>query len=178
MKRRNPEQRARMRCIQENHMNKEMQSSMDRMKRLTGISYAQTLSILRLKSPIVIAIQRLDKAINSLNKYHARLLPPVRIKPDLRELDKLEEYLKQNGIQYERFDEDHALDVNGYVVNRGRHQIVCDGWDAICHWGSYGYEEGLLEVMGTKVVLESDGGPVCGYLTAEDVIARLEGEDD
>ena len=47
-------------------------------------------------------------------------------------------------------------------------------WDAICHEGSYGYEQGLLEVMGSTVVLPSDGDSVAGFLTAQDVIDRLE----
>lgn len=48
-------------------------------------------------------------------------------------------------------------------------------WDAICGCGSYGNEEGLLEVMGNPVILPSDGDTVAGWLTADDVIARLEG---
>lgn len=51
-------------------------------------------------------------------------------------------------------------------------------WDAICGCGSYGNEEGLLEVMGNPVILPSDGDTVAGWLTADDVIARLEGERD
>ena len=56
-----------------------------------------------------------------------------------------------------------VLDKNGRVL-----------WDAICHKGSYGYEQGLLEVMGSTVVLPSDGDSVAGFLTAQDVIDRLE----
>lgn len=48
-------------------------------------------------------------------------------------------------------------------------------WDAICGYGSYGNEEGLLEVMGNPVILPSDGDTVAGWLTADDVITRLEG---
>lgn len=53
-------------------------------------------------------------------------------------------------------------------------QIRCDGWDAICHNGSYGHERGLIEVMG----LPQCGDDVIGYLTAEEVLAMVdEGED-
>lgn len=37
-------------------------------------------------------------------------------------------------------------------------------WDAICHYGSYGYEQGLIEIYG---VICDD---VVGYLTADDII--------
>lgn len=99
----------------------------------------------------------------------------------MSELDKLEQYLKEKEIPYERIDQ---KGVGSYVLDR--HQIIvydCYGitghrlWDAICHWGSYGYEEGLLEVMGDAVVRESDGDSVCGFLTAKDVIDRLEGKE-
>jgi hypothetical protein len=88
----------------------------------------------------------------------------------MSELDKLEEYLKKNNIPYERIDEEGIVD---------RHQILVkdeDGavlWDAICHIGSYGYGKGLLEIMGTLVRPE-DRDSVAGWLTAEDVIKRIE----
>lgn len=52
-------------------------------------------------------------------------------------------------------------------------QIRCDGWDAICHSGSYGHERGLIEVMG----LPQCNDDVIGYLTAEEVLEMVdEGE--
>ena len=50
-------------------------------------------------------------------------------------------------------------------------QISCDGWDAICHSGSYGHEKGLLEIMGTIVRVDDD--EVEGYLTAKEILQRL-----
>lgn len=90
----------------------------------------------------------------------------------MSELDKLEQYLKANGVKYTREDTER-------FPYRNFHQIVVyeNGfriWDAVCHMGSYGYKEGLLEVMGTPVVKPSDEDTVCGYLTAEDVIERWE----
>lgn len=41
--------------------------------------------------------------------------------------------------------------------------------DAVCHSGSYGHEEGLLEIMG----LEDDSDDVVGWLTAGEVMERL-----
>ena len=46
---------------------------------------------------------------------------------------------------------------------------VCD---AICFSGSYGYEDGLLEIMGLVNEEEIDGS-VEGYLTAEEVFERM-----
>ena len=98
---------------------------------------------------------------------------------DMRELDKLEKYLKDNGIKYERHDVDTEYDVHGLVMQLERHQIIVPNntdareWDAICQRGSYGHEEGLLEIMG-NIVTDEDGESVVGFLTAEDVIERIE----
>ena len=99
---------------------------------------------------------------------------------DLTELNKLEQYLRSKGIPYERIDQDQIRDHYGNVRQLERHQIcvpVIDyelrEWDAICHYGSYGYEEGLIEIMGS-IVSENDGDSVAGYLTADDVIRRIE----
>lgn len=88
----------------------------------------------------------------------------------MKEMDKLENFLKENEIKYNRIDEEGTW---------GRHQIVVftkDGemdWDAICQRGSYGYEEGLLEIYGNIVDTEKDGDSVVGFLTAEEVIKRI-----
>ena len=95
---------------------------------------------------------------------------------NLQELDKLEQYMKDHGIKYEREDHNPGSD---FEKQRGMdwHQISvpCSGpqkeWDAVCHYGSYGYEDGLLEIMGDIV---STGYDVEGWLTAEDVIERIE----
>ena len=91
----------------------------------------------------------------------------------MKELDKLEAYLKENGFEYTREDIDYS------ERYRDKHQIIVfkDGereWDAICHTGSYGYEEGLIEIMGTIVDVEKDGDSVVGWLTADDIIQRLQ----
>lgn len=43
--------------------------------------------------------------------------------------------------------------------------------DAICHFGSYGHERGLIEVMGFPFCDEDD---VVGFLTADEVIHQIE----
>lgn len=97
---------------------------------------------------------------------------------DLTELNKLEDYLKERGIKYERRDVDDDFDVTGHIIRCEIHQIIVpkDGlkreWDAICHRGSYGAEEGLLEIYGR--IVRRCGDSAEGYLTAEDVIERIE----
>lgn len=97
---------------------------------------------------------------------------------DLTELNKLEEYLKERGIQYERYDDEFCIE-NGYITLPERHQICAlfneEGrweWDAICQRGSYGAEEGLLEIYGK--IVRPCGDSVEGYLTAREVIERIE----
>ena len=101
----------------------------------------------------------------------------------MTEMDKLENYLKDHGFQYERNKNiGQFLDELEITIGVRDQIIVYDNekrdWDAICQPGSYGYEQGLLEVMGDRVVRPSDGDSVCGYLTAQDVIDRLEGKDE
>lgn len=89
----------------------------------------------------------------------------------MSELEKLEKYLKEKGYIYERRQEQKAYyNLNQIIVydKEGQRQ-----WDAICHRGSYGYEQGLLEIYGT-IVQGQDS--VEGWLTAEDIIKRLEGK--
>lgn len=46
-------------------------------------------------------------------------------------------------------------------------------WDAICHSGSYGHEDGLIEVMGLPQCQDD----VIGHLTAEEVFNMVDGLD-
>ena len=94
----------------------------------------------------------------------------------MTEIDKLEEELKEIGAKYERTDKEEKRDEIGRIEALDCHQIIVfddNGkrlWDAVCHRGSYGWEQGLLEVMGI-ICPDHD---VLGFLTAEDVIKRIE----
>lgn len=103
----------------------------------------------------------------------------------LREFNKLEDYLKYNNIPYERFDE-RPVKIPTYLLDLyplpmwDFHQICvpnrenCE-WDVICHKGSYGYDRGLLEIMGSLITEEeAEEDNVVGWLTADDVIRRIE----
>lgn len=96
----------------------------------------------------------------------------------MSELDKLERYLIAQGIKYIRIEKEEKRDADGHLIQRDWHQIRVfnedgkESWDAVCHEWSYGYEEGLLEIMG-DIVREDSGDSVEGYLTAEDVVERI-----
>ena len=90
------------------------------------------------------------------------------------ELDKLEDYLLEKGIPYERFDEGDGFPDWHQIIVYADDEKTERVWDAVCHYGSYGYENKLLEVMGEPFMREDSEDEVCGYLTAEDVIKKLE----
>lgn len=75
------------------------------------------------------------------------------------EADKLAKSLIKNGVEF-----DYHKCFDGI-------QICCNGWDAICHSGSYGHERGLLEIMG--IIVRVDDDEVEGWLTAEEILQRL-----
>ena len=102
----------------------------------------------------------------------------------MTEMDKLVEYLDKSGINYKRIKESNIVPFpDGNDRDIGRNQVVVydtEGnikWDAICHYGSYGYEDGLLEIMGDIVDEEEDGDSVAGWLTAEGVIKRVKAQE-
>lgn len=110
----------------------------------------------------------------------------------MTELEKLDQYLTEhkyphvlNRLPY--FDSDGKLIASEFnqilVFERyteyklSNHGASCGAagcfylWDAICYFGTYGYADGLLEVSGA--IAEGVEG-VDGWLTADDIIARLE----
>lgn len=97
----------------------------------------------------------------------------------MSELDKLTEYLRAHHYRYTRIDKSMPKRDNSIGIAIDRHQVIVydmsgkELWDAVCHYGSYGYDEGLLEIMGTIA-----NGDVEGWLTADEIILRLEGKHD
>lgn len=86
-------------------------------------------------------------------------------KLNLTELTKLYFWLNNNNytLTYEPFYDGAQI----VVYSKGEKL-----WDAVCHWCSYGHEDGLLEIMGA-IVKEDAGDDVEGWLTADDVIERV-----
>lgn len=96
----------------------------------------------------------------------------------MSELNKLARYLHEIKMPFSQYDCNKEYDEDDFIIKLDRHQICVPDqdtpvWDVICQYGSYGYEQGLLEAYGAIVDEEEDGNTVAGYLTAEDVIARM-----
>lgn len=93
----------------------------------------------------------------------------------MSELDKLEKWLIKNGHKVKRIDEEFDEEL---PFGLARHQVIVEDdsgntvFDAICHPGSYGYEQGLLEVMNGTMIL-AKGDDVEGWLTAKEIEKRV-----
>lgn len=83
----------------------------------------------------------------------------------LKEMTKLATGLAERGIAFE-----FRPIFDGY-------QIIVRNWewDAICHSGCYGAEEGLIEVAGCMV--RDNPEDVDGWLTAEKILKRVDEEN-
>ncbi len=86
----------------------------------------------------------------------------------MTELDKLEQYLNEHHYLIRRIDDNHSP-IGIHQIRVYNKETGMFEWDAICHYGSFGYKQGLLEVMGIITTEEVEG-----YLTAADIIERLE----
>lgn len=83
----------------------------------------------------------------------------------MTEMDKLQKWLDENHIEYERrIKEEGIIDTNQILIETNEVKL-----SFICHYGSYGYREGLIEMY--DFVEE----PI-GFLTADDCIKELEGK--
>lgn len=83
--------------------------------------------------------------------------------PENNEMDKLIPMLCKADIPFD------------LAIHMGRPQIIYPSiedcvCDAVLHWGSYGREQGLLEIMGLTENVEDS---VEGWMTAEEVFARI-----
>lgn len=106
---------------------------------------------------------------------------------DLTEIDRLEAYLKEHNIAYERIDEEDTYPEEFRIYlkikmkKRGfeyepfdRHQIIVynkegrRSWDVVCQRGTLGAERGFLEGLGDIF------NEVEGHLTAAEIIQRIE----
>lgn len=91
------------------------------------------------------------------------------------ELDKLYSYLVEHGYYCKRIIPG-ASGFKNVVVVFSDPEMKNYLWDAVCHYGSYGYEEGRLEIMGDTILTDDEKcrDSVAGWLTADDIIQRLE----
>lgn len=86
----------------------------------------------------------------------------------MTEMQKLDASLTEMGIKH-TYDHEHMGGEQIVVTENGKYR-----WDAICMPGSYGWNKGLLEVMGKSLLGHGD---VMGYRTADDVLKMLNGSE-
>lgn len=87
----------------------------------------------------------------------------------MTELDNYAQMLDEAGIEYERITEYNPFDITVMLFNQVLVRGIGDSrFSAVCHHGSYGFEDGLIEVWDY-----GNEDPV-GFLTAEDAFALLE----
>lgn len=94
--------------------------------------------------------------------------------PDINfeEFDKLERLLVDAEIPYEK---QRNFSGKQIAYPRFGDDLVCS---VILHRGSYGHEEGLLEIMGLLTDEEYERDSVAGCLTADDVFNRIKNHWD
>lgn len=101
----------------------------------------------------------------------------------LAEFDKLQSYLLAHGYNVDIVHRSRQMLGRMLVrmlVQSEHHQLIVYDtkdanlrlWDAVISDYSYGHEDGLLEAMGS--LLGDRPGDVEGWLTADDIIRRLE----
>lgn len=86
----------------------------------------------------------------------------------LAEFNKLEKMLIDAKIEYVKVVK--LPIIMDYDFHQLRSEEICDDkllWDVICHKGSYGYGDGLLEMWGKDI-----DEPI-GWLTAEECLKKI-----
>lgn len=124
--------------------------------------------------------EEMKQEIERLKKENTNLRIRCRIAEDntgvMRqemELDKLEKFLQENGYKYERIERQGGIGEDRHQIRVFDEENGKELFDVICQRGSYGYEEGLLEAMGSIVNEKEIGDRVEGYLTADEIIRRI-----
>lgn len=84
-------------------------------------------------------------------------------------LIKLCEYLDISGISYTD-DPDPILNIDRVKYTDEMGNLICSAIWGTC---SYGYDHGLIEIMGLLTPEEEEYDEVVGYLTPEDVFFRI-----
>ena len=120
-------------------------------------------------------IDDVKQSIDCIDMLEQQIIELDRQVTDLQELNRLKEYLKDNGYDYSC--EDGMSYVLGYPVHQVFVSNLSDhdhsSWDAVCQYGTNGHREGLLEISGDIVNSDQHENKTVGGLTAEDVINLL-----
>lgn len=101
--------------------------------------------------------------------YDDLMNPKMQTNPKYTEIIKLHDMLTDAGIGHSfiKFHDGYRI---GYPKTEDRWEEVMD---AIQHWGSYGEEENLIEIMGLLTVEELGADAVLGDLSADEVFERI-----
>ena len=87
----------------------------------------------------------------------------------MNEIIRLHEMLNEANIPHKVFGNWIVYPSYQIVIEKDGTRLC----DAICHYGSYGYEEGLIEIMGGLTEEERENDHVLGHLTADEVFKRF-----
>lgn len=87
----------------------------------------------------------------------------------MREFEKLVAMLDNAGIPYERDDSNGIFSMNR-IKYPSKENCECS---VIYGFGSYGYDDGTLEIMGLLTPEEEEYDQVIGWLTADEVFERI-----
>lgn len=92
----------------------------------------------------------------------------------LDELERLKALLDDNNIEYKFIFERASNPKYNRRLVKLYDNYGSEVLSAICHYGSYGYEQGKIEIMGllTKTEQKHSSG-VVGYLDADNVLKRI-----
>lgn len=99
-----------------------------------------------------------------IDKVTKKLIYKKERRKEYTEIKKLRKLFKQAGYKT-KFR--HFLD--GYQILVPEYDF-----DVIEHWGSYGHEDDLLEIMGLYTEEECGGDSVKGYLTAQEIFDKFQ----
>jgi len=97
----------------------------------------------------------------------------------LSEIKKLAIGLMERGIQFEFRKIFEGYQILVYEPTGNPYDIsdkLVRKWDAVIHGGSYGHEYGKLEIMGDLVDKTKTDDDVEGWLTAEEILKRVDKE--
>lgn len=78
--------------------------------------------------------------------------------------------VSRGGLDYIRFNSFYPSYQIKIYKNGAKEERICD---VIQHYGSYGNQQDLLEIMGGLTEEEQENDSVLGYLTAEEVFKRF-----
>lgn len=91
----------------------------------------------------------------------------------LDELENLKLLLEENNIEYKFIFERASNPKYNRRLVKLYNEYGDEVLSAICHYGSYGYEQGKIEIMGLLTKEESKHNSVVGFLDAKNVLKRI-----